>query len=230
MSNFGDSLGCGEVLEFCNNTHWKGPYNFSVSNPKTIIELGANNGSSTREILSRMNGNDRMIAVEADPRCVGKINNHIHDSRLKLIHAAVTDKDVEEIEFHLCTAEYPGYGPWDCASSLKPIKHGLVVNPWLKYEQDVKVRGISLDTLYKENNVSLCDFVWCDVEGAYAEVVRGGTEAFKKTRFFYTECEDVETYEGEIMYPALKEMMEGIGWELVNRFRYDALFRNKELT
>jgi len=213
----GESLCLGKMFELIN-----------TGQPRTIIELGVNHGTTSEFLLQRMNKDEILYGIEADPRCIVKIKNKIKDPRFYITHAAVTDEDIESIEFHLCTAIHPGYGPWDCASSLKPIKHGLVVNPWLKYEEDVYVAGISLDTFTKCSFIDKVDFIWCDVEGAYAEVVDGGLETLKRTKYFYTECEDVETYEGEIMYPAMKTKMESIGWELVHRFKYDALFINKE--
>jgi len=195
---------------------------------RIIIEIGANDGKDTVEMLKHLNASDKIYAIEADPRCIEKHKNHINNPICQLTHAAVTNLDGEGI-FHLCTSHFNDYGVWDCASSLKKIKHGLVVNPWLRYEQDVNVRYLTLNTFAQESCIDYVDFIWCDVEGAYGEVVDGGKEILKKTKFFYTECEDVETYEGEIMYPALKFKMEELGWELVHRFQYDALFVNKAL-
>lgn len=197
--------------------------------PRTFIELGANNGSDTSSLLGQLGLEDRYIAVEADPRCVEKHKSRINDKRLTLIHAALNDHDGTGT-FHMCTSPYANYGPWDCASSLRKPKQALVVNPWLRYEEDVEVRFITLDTLYSEYDLNIVDFVWCDVEGAFADVIRGGSDALKKTRFIYSEVEEDEQYEGQTLFPEVVKMMEVEGWELVFKFRYDALFRNKSLT
>ena len=211
---FGDSLGTSEIFEFCTNSN------------KIIVELGANDGYHSQEILNHMKEGDKLYCIEADSHCIGLHKNRINNDKCLLTHAAITDSDGEGI-FHRCTSPSPYGNPvWHYASSLKPIKHGLVVNPWLRYEDDITVRYITLDSFAKENGIDHIDFIWCDVEGAYAEVVDGAKEILKRTRYFYTECEDVETYEGEIMYSALRQKMESIGWELVYRFRYDALFIN----
>lgn len=195
--------------------------------PKTILEIGSSNGEDSNRILKHLGELDRLFCVEADPRALDKHKKNVCDSRCSLTHAAITNIDSEGI-FHLCTASYGNYGEWDLASSLKKIKHGLVVNPWLKYEKDIVVRYVKLDTFCGEKDI-IADFIWCDVEGAYSEVVDGGIKSLENAKYFYVECEDVETYEGEIMYPALREKMESLGYSLLHRFKYDALFKNERL-
>ncbi len=200
--------------------------------PKVIVELGSHSGSDTRDFLSFMGRDDKIICVEADPRSILKHQNNIQDRRCKLIKAAVTDHDGQGL-FHLSTAaspDFPEYGVWDASSSLKPPKRLLEVNPWVRYERDIIVKYMTLNTLYQRENLDIVDFLWVDVEGSFAEVVTGGSEALARTRFVYAEVENDEQYEGQTLYPTVLKMMQARNYELVFRFRHDALFRNLSLT
>lgn len=72
----------------------------------------------------------------------------------------------------------------------------------------------------------------CSCGADTAEAIRGGLNILKKTKYFYTEIteETLHGYEGDILYTDLLNLMESINFELVFKFKHDALFRNKNET
>lgn len=64
------------------------PINFS--RPSTVVELGVGDGCITREILSRMGPESRLICVEVEEQWVKALED-IHDARLTVYHACATD-------------------------------------------------------------------------------------------------------------------------------------------
>ena len=40
------------------------------------------------------------------------------------------------------------------------------------------------------------DLIWADVQGAEADLIEGGTEALRRTRYFYTEYNNQELIRG----------------------------------
>ena len=61
------------------------------------------------------------------------------------------------------------------------------------------------------------DFIWADVQGAEADLVLGGRETLKRTRFFYTEYSNRELYEGQADLGQLLAMLPD--FELVHRYQ-----------
>lgn len=218
--NYSIGITKGEVIELVGN---------KLS--RVFIELGASNGEDTEHFLSRLSADDRYIAVEADPRNIQrfKIKN---DSRLKLIHAAISDRNDPEGSFLMNVGIIPSLGRphYDGSSTRLPTDETIKLAPWMKFE-NIKVPYITLDKIVKDNQLDRVDFVWCDVEGATGEVIAGGKQALHHTRYFYTEIneKDAYSYKGQKMYPEIVKMMNEANFELLYKFRGDALFRNKSL-
>ena len=64
-----------------------------------------------------------------------------------------------------------------------------------------------------------------DVQGAEIDVIRGGRNALKYTRYLYTEYSNKELYEGQIsLKPLLDEL---IDFDVIVRYPDDILLKNK---
>ncbi len=202
-------------------------------NRKVIIELGCGDGEDTAYFLYKLNENDQYFAIEADPRSIERFNRRINDKRVTLINAAITNKNKPSGIFHVCTGINPYFDrPHYDASSLRyPTKETYDEIPWIDYE-DIEVPYITLDYIVEKYLLPKVDFIWCDVEGATREVIEGGLEALKITKYFYTEVKDklAYSYEGEAMYEEIIDLMNEVGFELVQKFNDNALFRNVKLT
>lgn len=71
------------------------------------------------------------------------------------------------------------------------------------------------------------DFIWCDIQGAEADLIKGGIETFKNVRYFYTEYDNSESYEGQTNLAGLLELLPD--FEVVEDYGGDILLRNQTL-
>jgi FkbM family methyltransferase len=115
--------------------------------------------------------------------------------------------------------------PWTASSSTRAPKNVLAAYPWLTFPKKISVPVTTLDTYCRELGFERIDLVKMDVQGAEADVVRGGQETFAKTKYLLTEVVENEEYDGQLDLAALTALLPGT-WELVERTTCDALLRN----
>jgi FkbM family methyltransferase len=201
----------------------------------TILEIGCNDGSDTLELLRAM-PRSRIYCFEPDSRPVARfkqqLRKQINLNQVSLSEVAISDRN-GSIDFHVSSGgDLPGHGGdlpggWDQSGSIRPPKTCVVETPWLKFETVIKVSTRRLDDWRAENGVDDVDFIWMDVQGAEGDVIAGGTETLKNTRFLYTEYSNRETYEGQL---PLKALMAKMPWfEVVRKYPGDVLLKNRLL-
>jgi FkbM family methyltransferase len=196
-----------------------------------ILEIGANDGSHTREFL-KLFPNAKIYAFEPDPRAFEKFKSNIKDPRVSVFKMAIGAKD-GEAEFHESGGLPPNFPPearaqfpqgWDQSGSLRQPKTHKIVWPWCKFEKTIVVQAMRLDSWVRENGVDRIDLIWADTQGAEGDLISGGVKALAKTRFFYTEYTNDEWYEGQ---PNLKQIADMLpNFNIIHRFTMDVLFKN----
>jgi len=190
-----------------------------------IVEVGANCGQTTLEILEAM-PNATIYAFEPDQRAIAKFRSVIKHPHVHLYECAIGAKN-GTISFNQSSGaeDQPGYGEgWDQSGSIRRPKGHLTQYPWVKFEEQITVPIMTLDTWSEQHKVAKADFVWADVQGAESDLVQGGARFLSASRYFYTEYSNDECYEGQISLPGLLEMLPN--FELILRFEMDALLRN----
>lgn len=197
-----------------------------------ILDVGCNDGSHTLKFL-QLFPRARVFCFEPDPRARERFHLLVKSDRAKLFPLAISDAD-GTTTFHASGGQPPAeWGVtlpkgWDGSGSIKKPTGHIKTHPWCNFDQSFEVETRRLDTWSRAENVEHVDFVWADVQGAEAELVRGGTETFARTRYFYTECVPTQMYEGQ---PTLTELLKLLpNFRLVKRFRNDVLLRNERLT
>lgn len=169
---------------------------FRYGGPKTFLEVGAHRGTDT-EWLSRING-VTLHAFEPDPR-----NHPPSLPNVTLHRMAVSDAD-GRAPFILSES---GWGQeWTHSSSLRRPKYHLHHYP-VTFGATVEVETVTLDTFTQRQGIGHIDFVWADVQGAEGDMVRGGREVLRRTRYLYTEYSNDEMYEGQATLADLLEML-----------------------
>ena len=108
-------------------------------------------------------------------------------------------------------------------SILQPTGH-LTHFPHIRFPTNSLVPTYSLDDLYERERIERCDLLYVDVQGAEKEMILGGQDALKRTRFLFTESEKVEFASCQALRPELLKMLDG--WELIGDFDYNILLRN----
>jgi hypothetical protein len=89
---------------------------------------------------------------------------------------------------------------------------------------------ITLDYHIKRSGIEnerIVDFIWADIQGAEVDLIKGGTETFKRVKYFYTEYANSEYYEGEIGLPEICAMLPD--FEIIEDYGGDVLLKNKNL-
>lgn len=199
-------------------------------NDPVIIEVGANSGQTTVEMLRCM-PLATIHAFEPEPRAIAKFRRNVPASDRVHLHECAVGATNGSVTFHRSSgAEHlPDYqAGWDQSGSIrKPLTH-LQVWPWVKFESKIEVPLITLDTWAEQDQVGAADFIWADVQGAESDLIEGAIKLLPSVRFFYTEYSNSEWYEGQITLPQLAAKLPG--FELVRRYQMDALFRNTRLT
>lgn len=193
-----------------------------------IIEVGANCGQTTVELLKAMPG-ATIFAFEPDPRAIAKFRDAIHSPRVHLFECAIGAVN-GTVDFHQSSgAEHlADYAQgWDQSGSIRRPSSHLKVWPWVRFERQITVPIMTLDAWSERENVDMADFIWADVQGAESDLVEGATKFLRSSRYFYTEYSNDEWYEGQITLAALMARLPDFA--LVRRYPMDALFENKNL-
>ncbi|MEO8380958.1 MAG: FkbM family methyltransferase, partial [Acidobacteriota bacterium] len=159
---------------------------FRNAQPKTFLELGAHRGTDTAW-MAQIPG-VTLHAFEPDPR-----NDQPTRPNVTLHRAAIADVDGRS-GFVLSAA---GWGQvWTHSSSLKRPKHHLTRYP-VTFGETIEVETVALDSAARRLGLDTVDFIWADIQGAEGEMVRGGLDLLRRTRYLFTEYSDDELYEGQ---------------------------------
>lgn len=194
--------------------------------PVRFVELGANDGYHTgllAQFAASLRRRWQYVALEPDTRLRPSIPPGV-----SFAPYAISDKD-GEAEFHLSSGGTPEGDRYTGSSSLRtPTATIFKCWPHMRFEAPVKVKTVTLDSLYAQFGFDHADFIWCDVQGCEIDVIRGGREALSRTAYFYTEYCDAELYTGQGFLADLVRELDGI-MHVHHDFKGDVLFRNDKL-
>ncbi len=194
-----------------------------VAYDPVIIDLGAHHGEEYAWLEAL--GPRRYIAVEADPRNAAILRSKLgRDSYVTIIEAAIAAHN-GTATLHLCdnTADQAK----GSSSIHKPTGH-LEHFKWCTFDETVKVAALTLDQIAGNQftpDIPI-DLLWVDIQGAERDMIAGGTEALKRTRFIMIEAESVEMYEGQALKPELLALLPD--FDVVEDFGYNVFLKRKE--
>ncbi len=189
---------------------------FGAPGRKTFLELGAHDGSDTAW-LAAVPG-VTVHAFEPDPR-----NHPPPRSNVVMNRAAVWDRD-GRAPFVLSKE---GWGvEWTHSSSLRRPKEHLRRYP-VTFGETIEVETVALDTYGARAGLDVIDFVWADIQGAEADMIRGGGKTLARTRYLFTEYADEELYEGQATLSELLALLPG--FRVLELWEEDVLLENRAL-
>ena len=189
-----------------------------------IVDLGAHHGEEYLWMDAKLGPLGAYIAVEADPRNAVELRDRVRHSRdVTVIEAAIAAHDGTAM-LHLC--DNKTYQAKGSSSIHKPTGH-LHHFPWCTFEQTVEVTTIRLDALAYDYWLPNIDMLWVDLQGAERDMIAGGRETLKSTRFIMIEAESVEMYEEQALKPELLALLPD--FEVVEDMGYNIFLRNKTL-
>jgi 2-O-methyltransferase len=191
-----------------------------------IVEIGANCGQTTVELLNAMPG-ATIHAFEPDPRAIAKFRNTVRHPRVHLYESAIGAVN-GAVTFHQSSgAEHmPDYSQgWDLSGSIRRPHSHLQVWPWVKFEKQIEVSIMTLDSWSEQHQVTAADFIWADVQGAESDLIEGAARFLRSVQYLYTEYSNDEWYEGQVTLAGLVRRLPD--FELARRYQTDVLFKNK---
>lgn len=219
--------------------------NFNFNEDSVIFEIGCHHGYDTDKILE-LCPDSKIYIFEPDPRNISILKKRGLDKKVKLIESCISDNNNKQ-NLHLSTGLPPAYfenvdndlknycqsGEWTASSSIKNPKDHLEVTPWCEFNDTIKVRSLTLDSFFKNENLKKIDFIWMDVQGAEDLVFKGAEDLLTndKIHYIYTEYSNRELYENQMN---LKEISKALlNYEILDFFSEsggtDVLFKNKNL-
>jgi len=195
--------------------------------PKTVLELGANNGSDSMRMLSAF-PEATVHCFEPDPRPYSVLEQRLRGTRARCYPLAIAAAN-GPITFHQSSGDHPEFevnipGGWHASGSIRTPKVHLTEFPWCTFDNDITVEAVTLDTWASGAGVDTVDFIWADVQGAERDVIAGGHALLARTRLLYTEYCNRELYEGQATLAELLQMLPG--WRVLHRYEWDVLLEN----
>jgi FkbM family methyltransferase len=209
---------------------------FLIARPDPVIlEIGCNDGTDTQRMLETF-PQARIYCFEPDPRALARFA--VKDSRVMLVPMAIGSYDgtakfypsqglpspLPAPEAAAVAARLP-HG-WDLSGSLRRPKLHLREHPWCQFGEPIKVPVIRLDTWAATMSNERIDFIWADVQGAEIDLIQGGQDTLRRcTRFFYTEYNQRELYEGQVNLDRILELLPE--YDVVTQYSEDVLLRRR---
>jgi len=115
------------------------------------------------------------------------------------------------------------------SGSVRKPKEHLTEWPFIKFDEQIKVKSTTLDTFCEQNKIDFIDFIWADVQGAEEDLIKGASHTLEnKVKFLYIEYSNKEYYEGQMNLESLKTLL-GAKWNLIKDYGSDALFENTKI-
>lgn len=145
-------------------------------NKKIYIEAGANDGAFQSRSLDFKNNNEYFgILIECQKKVYDKCVENRGDNNCKVYHCALVSSDFSSDEIELGI------------STIHSAMNSVVMPDSLTYSNKEKVPARTLQSILDENNISIVDYFFLDVEG-YEKNVLDGID-FSKTSIKYLELE-----------------------------------------
>lgn len=189
-----------------------------------FFEIGAHYCEDSEKILPLLK-RPAYYVVEPDPRNTQEIKKRDIFNHITLFEIAIGSED-GETEMYLSTGNAnKGHPDWTGSSSIKKPKKHLNEFPWCKFDSKVVVPVKRLDTIFDVCRLDRIDFVWADTQGAEVDVVTGGQNALKHTKYLYSEYYDDEIYEGQVPLKEWITLLPG-NWSIIEKYPNDVLLQN----
>ncbi len=211
-------------MSFSKNQVWQmlGEY------PKTFIVVGAH---SLADVYTFDDSTQpSFFLFEADRRLVEEMQANLNDmERVKIIHACLSDKENEEIEFHNL--------PLGSSSILAPIHENLThfSDKFVEASKIIKMQTTTLDAWMLELQIVRPVCLIVDVQGAEAKVLRGSVKILKFVDLLLIEASTREYYKEQVLLPELKRLLKQMNFSVLRKrvdpwnYQGDLLAMNKEI-
>lgn len=173
-----------------------------------MLDIGVNNGDDSFLYLQLMQGLT-LFAFEPEPTAIATFKSkNVFADRCRLFELALGNT-IGRAVFHRSSVQ-GSVGAWNYSGSIcKPTGH-LTKHPWCEFKNTMPVDVVTLDAWATQHlPTGEIPFIKADVQGAERLLIEGGLTTLKRVKYFYTEYDDAELYEGQ---PTLSEILEMAPW------------------
>jgi len=194
-----------------------------------ILEIGSNDGTHTNRFLKLL-PQAHIYCFEPDARAQQRFAMNVRSDRVRLYPFALGAADGMAKFFSSNGAPSKEWAErlpdgWDLSGSIRAPKEHKELHPWCEFDDSKTVQVRSLDSWAAQEGLGDVDFIWADVQGAEADLIKGGLHTLERTRYFYTEYSNQELYEGQVNLKALLRMLPD--FKVIRRYRDDVLLGNR---
>jgi FkbM family methyltransferase len=173
---------------------------------RTIVDVGAHNGHSTRELLDTF-PNARVLAFEAERRNFIRARDELapYGSRVEIFNLAVSDAAGETV-LHV--------NSHDGTHSLFGIGEQRYWAGHAHHLEDVAVQSTPLDEIAVAHGLDMIDILKLDIQGAELSALKGARRLLEQNRIrlIATEVEFQLLYEGQPLFWEIGAYLQQFGF------------------
>lgn len=173
-----------------------------------IVDAGAHIGTDTIEMAKRWPA-ARVHSFEPIPSVFERLKTDTSRfPNVTCYQMALSDHSGESTMF-------VSGGTSDGSSSLLPPKEHLNTHPEVTFEEQIKVKVLTLDDWAKEYGIERVDALWLDLQGAEHQVMMASPRIMSSVKAIHLEVSLNEQYSGGSLYPIVKAWLEEQGFEIM---------------
>lgn len=179
-------------------------FSFFKVNVKGILHIGAHKCEELETYLKYVT-TDKILWVEAIESLIKQ--NLEKDPDLKIIKAVVSDEDGKNVEFKITN--------FTNCSSILDLKYHKEIHPDIKVVETISTQTKTIQTLYKENNITPSEYntLIMDIQGAELSALKGMGNILDNIDIIYVEVNEKELYEGCCRLEDLDTFLLNLGFE-----------------
>ena len=179
-------------------------------NPKGVIHVGANFGQEAKDYYD--NGVENVIWIEANPRSMDTLFYHLSSfpkqNPMLVLNECVSDKDDQFVTFNISNNEGQ-------SSSFLDLEYHKIAHAEVFYTEQIELKTKTLNTLFKDFDLSEFTFLNADIQGAELLMLKGATEILPKIDCLYLEVNEKELYKGCGLIGEIDDFLKEFNFERV---------------
>lgn len=188
----------------------------ALNSYKGVIHIGANLGQE-RDVYK--NSDATVIWFEPNPEIFAQLQTNIAPySKQKAYQYLISNQDGATYPFHISCNEGQ-------SSSIFELAKHKEVWPNVFYNQSIEVKGITLDSFMKQENLNPADFqiLMVDTQGADLLVLEGAKNTLRYMKYVEVEVSSMELYKGGCVDKEVGDFLNAQGF--VEKVRCPFIYR-----
>lgn len=182
-----------------------GKYNLDITG---VLHIGAHEAEEA--VAYRKQQIENVWWIEANPELIPKLKHILRRyPSHHLIEAVVTDKDGDEVTFHVTNNMQ--------SSSVLDFGTHTKVSPDVHFTHDLTLGTRTVDSIAAEHNIRDVNFMNLDIQGAELLALTGAETFLKNVDYIYTEINVDELYVDCVRLKHLRSWLSKHGFRLVEK-------------